>query len=109
MSDVKNQTKRLALRMDLIKFLHFECNIYSHTFQGTATLTSFWTVYRVFSALTRAVGYALLGVHAARVLIGGWNPMLCQFGASGHDVDDSKNRQKKTRFGPKIAMYGPKT
>lgn len=33
MSDVKNQTKRLALRMDLIKFLHFECNIYSHTFQ----------------------------------------------------------------------------
>ena len=34
MSDVKNQTKRLALRIDLIKFLHFECKIYSHTFEG---------------------------------------------------------------------------
>lgn len=33
MSDPQNQVKRLALRMDMIKFLHYECNVYSHTFQ----------------------------------------------------------------------------
>ena len=70
MSDVKNQTKRLALRMDLIKFLHFECNIYSHTFQGTATLTSFWTVYRVFSAPTPTTHAPWATLYLVSMLLG---------------------------------------